>query len=261
MMRKITIFILFVIFIGLPADSSVALNWSERKSAHFIVYFKDAPEDFVDNVLDAAEEYYRDITSDLGFTRYGSWAWEDRCKIYIYKDAEEYMQVTKQPEWSGGSTIYQQKIINTYPLAAGFFDTLLPHELGHIIFREFVGVRSDVPLWLDEGVASYQEKARRWGSNKTVKSAIKNKTFIPLEELTKKVLSPSLDRETVEIFYAEAGSVVYFLISKYGKYRFVDLCRALKDGKRFEEALRTTYSRFDGVKDLNQAWVNYIENE
>ncbi|MDP3142715.1 MAG: peptidase MA family metallohydrolase [Candidatus Omnitrophota bacterium] len=249
------------LFICFSTVLSFALNWSERKSSHFVIYFKDAPEDFIDNVIDAAEEYYREITSDLGFTRYGSWTWEDRAKIYIYKDADDYVQTTKQPEWSSGSTSYRDKVINTFPLASGFFDTLLPHELGHIIFREFVGFRTDIPLWLDEGVASYQEKARRWGSNKTVKKAIEDKTFIPLDELSQRVLSAKSDRNVVELFYAESGSVVYYLITKFGKYRFVDFCRALKEGRTFEDSLRYAYSRFENVKDLNRAWLNYLENE
>ena len=256
---------LWLIFCGallvLPVFSSFAENWQSRRSSHFIVYFKDAPEDFIENVLDSAEEYYQDITSDLGFTRYGAWVWEDRGKIYIYRDAEDYVQATQQPGWSGGSASYRDKVINTYPLAAGFFDTLLPHELGHIIFREFIGFRSDLPLWLDEGVASYQEKARRWGSNKIVKQAIKDKTFIPLEELSKRVLSASSDKNTVELFYAESGSIIYYLITKFGRYRFVDFCNGLKAGKGLNEALHSAYSRFTDIKELEAAWLDYLEDE
>lgn len=226
-----------------------------------MVYYKNAPEDFVEDVLESAEEYYHDITRDLGFTRYGSWSWEDRGKIYIYRDAEDYVQATQQPGWSGGSASYRDKVINTYPLASGFFDTLLPHELGHIIFREFIGFRSDLPLWLDEGVASYQEKARRWGSNKIVKQAIKDKTFIPLEELSQKVISSSSDKNTVELFYAESGSVIYYLITKFGKYRFVDFCNALKDGQGLNQALHSAYSRFTDIKELEAAWLDYLEDE
>jgi hypothetical protein len=260
-MRKWSWLIICTVLLVLPGAFSFAENWQSRSGSHFIVYFKDAPEDFIANVLDSAEEYYRDITSNLGFTRYGAWSWEDRGKIYIYRDAEDYVQATKQPGWSGGSALYREKIINTYPLAAGFFDTLLPHELGHIIFREFVGFRSDLPLWLDEGVSSYQEKARRWGSNKTVKEAIKDKTFIPLEELSRRVLSASTDKKTVELFYAESGSVIYYLITKFGRYRFEEFCEALKKGEGIDQALNSAYSRFVNVKDLEEAWLDYLKSE
>ena len=260
MNKRSTVILAVIIFI-LGVSLAFAEDWSIRKSSHFIINYKDAPEDFIDNVIETAEEYYENITRDLGFTRYGAWTWEDRCKIYIYKDTVEYLQATKQPEWSSGSTSYKDKVINTYPLAAGFFDTLLPHELGHIIFREFVGFRADVPLWLDEGVASYQEKSRRWGSNQIVRQAIKDKTFIPLEELSGRALASTQDRGTVEIFYAEASSLIYYLITEFGKYRFVDFCENLKDGQRFEAALHSVYSRFDNIQQLQKDWLDYLEDE
>jgi hypothetical protein len=85
--------------------------------------------------MNAAEEYYRSITNELGFTRFNNWLWEDRASIYIYDDSQEYIAATKQPSWSAGLAAYREKKITTYLADAGFFDTLLPHELGHIIFR------------------------------------------------------------------------------------------------------------------------------
>lgn len=260
-MRKAIIGLLAgVSIVSLCAPSFAAEKWSQSKSSHFIVYYKDAPEDFVDNVLDTAEDYYRDITVELGFTRFGSWSWDYRCKIYIYKDMDEYIKATGQPQWSSGVTSYQEKTISTYPLAAGFFDTLLPHELGHIIFREFVGFKADVPLWMDEGVASYQERARRWGSNQKVRQAIKDNTFIPLNELSRRALA-SADKDTVELFYAEAASVVYYLITTFGRYKFENFCEELKGGKTFEQALASSYIRFDNIEGLERSWKGYLADE
>ena len=46
-----------------------------------------------------------------------------------------------------------------------------------------------------------------------------------------------------------------------GKYRFVDFCRNLKSGFRFEAALHSAYTRFDNTKDLEKAWLKYLEDE
>ena len=136
-------------------------KWRQKKSEHFIVYFQDVPNDFIEEIIDEAERHYIKITQNLGFTRYDFWIWDNRAKIYIYDDKDDFINTTNQPQWSGGVVHYQQKIIKTYPQMAGFFDSLLPHELGHIIFREFVGNDTRIPLWLDEGVASYQERTKR----------------------------------------------------------------------------------------------------
>ncbi len=161
-------------------------------------------------------------------------------------------------EWSGGLANIAKKEIHTFPSAAGFFDSTLPHELAHIIFREYIG-NNEVPVWLDEGVAMYQEKAKRWGANKVVTNAIKQDKFIPLMHLTTKRLSGEKSQEIINIFYAEAASIVYYMIVELGEARFENFCRKLSEGVSFEEALDGNYTRFRNINDLNDRWVEYLK--
>ncbi len=260
MIRKIFLAILVVCLVA-PVVFSKDKEWEVKKSTHFIVYYKEAPKEFIENIIESAEDYYHSISSELGLRRKDYWLWDDRAKIYIHSNKDEYVKASGQPHWSSGSALYELKTIHTYPLASGFFDTLLPHELGHIIFREFIGFRRDIPIWLDEGIAMYQEKARRWGSNDVVKKAIKDGSFIPLDELSKMRLWSGLGDETITLFYAESTSVVYFLLQEYGRHSFIKFCRELRDGKELEEAFDDAYVRFDTFEELNTAWVRYLENE
>lgn len=234
-------------------------SWKEYKSYHFVIYYKDAPEDFIKNVEKSAEDYYQEITRNLGFTRYQSWTWDQRARIYIYRDQDDYIHMGKQAQWSHGVASFLEKEIRTYPSDSGFFDSLLPHELGHIIFREFIGMNPFVPLWLDEGVAMYQEKAKRWGANKDVKKAIAENRFIPLTELSSIRLYSNTDKEFVQLFYSEAASIVYYMITELGEYRFADFCRELKSGKTMESALSVTYYRFKNLDELGKAWMDYLK--
>lgn len=236
-------------------------EWNEKHSQHFFVYYKDVPIEFVKEVMDAAEEYYIKITQDLKFTRYKSWAYEERAKIYIYEDQEDYMRSAHQAGWSSGAAFTKSRIIRTFPSAAGFFDSLLPHELGHIIFREFVGDKVSLPLWFEEGVAMYQEKSQRWGAHKTVRNALDDGTFIPLMELNRRLLMNGVDEQTAQLFYAEAASVVYFLIKEFGENRFESFCRKLQYGNTFMESLKRTYGRFNTIEELNQTWVDYLKRK
>ncbi len=242
----------------LAADTE---GWTEKRSQHFLIYSRDVPSDFVKEVVDAAEEYYVSITRNFGFTRFESWAYEDRAKIYIYKDQDDYVSSARQAGWSQGTVLTKSRVIRTFPSAQGFFDTLLPHELGHIIFREFVGDTVSLPLWFEEGVAMYQEKSRRWGAHEDVKIAIEKKKFIPLMDLKPGLLRYGADEETVHLFYAESASVVYFLIKEFGENRFENFCRKLKYGGTFYDSLKRTYGRFGAVEELNQAWVDYLKKK
>jgi hypothetical protein len=250
---------LSIVLVIAPICHLSAEEWKSEKSTHFIVYYKDAPLEFIEKVIKYAEDYYQQIASNLGFNRYEFWLWENRAKIYIYRDAPDYQFHDKgQPRWSGGEANFQERTIRTYPLAAGFFDSMLPHELGHIIFREFIGFKSIIPLWLDEGVASYQEEARRFGSENQVKKAIKENKFIPLSELSRLDLRESGDTEFISLFYAESVSIVDYLIKRYGKTTFTYFCRSLRDGKGLREALRSNYS-FNDLSELNNNWLHYLK--
>ncbi len=254
-------FIVIIIFFLSGNFFGYAREWHEYRGTHFIIYYKHVPEDLVKTVADTAEQYYQEVTTNLGFNRVSIWKWDNRAKIYIYNDAEDYYKSAKEAQWSQGAAHVKTKVIRTYPTMQGFFDTILPHELGHIVFREFIGYYTWVPLWFEEGVAMYQEKAKRWGVNGIVKKLLKENRFIPLEKLTKMRLYRNTPKETVDIFYTEAGSAVYFLITKFGRYRFARFCRRLKNGVPFEKALYDVYYRFKNIDDLNKAWVAYIKDQ
>ncbi len=249
-----------LVFLSLFSGRLFAAEFSEKKSTHFIVYYKDIPEEFADTVIEYGERYYNELTEKLGFTRFDYWTWENRAKIYIYPDQETYVKETKQPAWSGGVASYDQKTIWAYPREAGFFDSLLPHELGHIIFREVIGSRN-VPLWLDEGVASYLEQAKRFGSDKIILNSIENKTFIPFEELNKIDGNSLRLRSDIVLFYAEAVNVVVFLIDKFGSRPFNELCRKLKEGKSLDDALSYSYFDIRSAKGLGEMWEDSLKSK
>ncbi|MCK5581181.1 MAG: hypothetical protein KAJ18_07895 [Candidatus Omnitrophica bacterium] len=260
-MKKIIICMLIGMFGFVAFSGAEEVKWEEERATHFIIYYKDAPKDFVKEVERSAEDYFDEITRNLGFTRYGGWSFDRRAKIYIYSDKEDYVASSRQAGWSSGAVNVKDKIIRTFPAAHGFFDTTLPHELGHIIFREFVGFHTPLPLWLDEGVAMFQEKAQRWGAHKEVKKVIKNGRFKSLTELSQLRLGRNSSTELVSLFYSEAASIVSYMVKELGEYRFVSFCRRLKEGKTFEQALRSAYSRFSTIKDLNKSWVDFLKRQ
>ncbi len=237
-----------------------AKDWEVLKGNNFIVYYRmNVPEEFIKTVLDSAEDEHSRVLGNLGVSRYQSWANEKRASIYIYSDEKDYVSNGNQPGWSHGWALASSKIIKTYPSDQGFFDALLPHELGHIIFYELVGPYADVPLWLNEGIAMYQEKAKHIGAAKIVQEALEKGQFIPLTQLTVMRLYNNSSQETVDLFYAESASIVNFLITQLGEGLFFKLCRELKEKKSLVEALSITYRHIENLEDLNKRWIEYLK--
>jgi hypothetical protein len=96
MIKCVFSLIIFVFSFG-PVFAGASDEWKQEKSTHFIVCYKNAPEQFIKNLTDRAEEYYNKIADDLGFRRFNFWLWDNRAKIYIHDNKEAYQAATGQP--------------------------------------------------------------------------------------------------------------------------------------------------------------------
>lgn len=255
--KKIILYVVSIGIIYLCCGKAIADDtiWDKKKSRHFIVYHQDAPAEYLKQLIIKAEDYYGSITDYLGYRRFNFWLWDNRCKIYLYPDREAYLKTAKRASWSRAHVDVLKKEIITYIWQENFFDTILPHEMGHIVFREFVGFNKGLPLFLDEGIACMQEQSKQERLD-IAKVLIAWNLHIPVDNLFKlrsdSVIIPF-------IFYSESASIVNFLIEKFGKELFVFFCRRLRDGQNYEEALTDTY-KFSDLGKLEDSWINYITN-
>jgi len=256
---KRCIFVLAIFFYFSPSYADIG-NWQITKSTHLVIYYKSASEDFIKQLIDKSEDYYNRIADDLGFTRFNFWLWDNRAKIYIYDNSADYQTATGQPSWSGGCAVAEDKIIQTFPYAQGFFETILPHEMGHIIFREFVGFDNNaVPVWLEEGIASYQEKYKYSTADTFLREAIIKGNFMTLEKLSNFDVHSTKDNELVRLFYFESFSLINFLMKEFGKDEFVVFCQNLRDKKNLQKAIASSYP-FSSIQELDTAWQRYLKN-
>ena len=251
-----------VFLLLLCATAAGAENWQELKGEHFeVFYLEDAK--FAQDVLTRAEKYYEHIASDLGYSRYDNfWQWDNRAKIFIYRTHDEFLKATGKKSWVYGTAIYGERKIISYRWSQGFLDVLLPHELSHLIFRDFVGFKGAVPLWLDEGISQWEEADKRKWAVHMVKNLIKKRNYIPLAELTR-LGAGSANNFTVSAkLYAQAVTLVGYLIEKYGPDKFAQFCRGLRDGKNVNDALSYAYA--DAIRNiaaLEKGWLDYYKGE
>jgi hypothetical protein len=231
-------------------------EWSTKKSKHFIIYYQQTPTEYISKVIGSAEHYYKSITDYLGFRRFNFWTFDRRCKIYLYPNQEKYLEDTQPAPWSKGGVHVIRKEIFTYVREDEFFDYVLPHEMGHIIFREIVGFDKKLPLWIDEGVALLQEKDRERYLAKACRLA-REKSYIPLNRLSR---IRGYQKVEPLVFYSESASLMEFLLEEFGRERFITFCRRLRDGGEWRESLLGTYN-FENLNELEEAWIDNLVTE
>ena len=236
------------------------VSWQENKSTHFIVFAQEQSP-FVDDVLRKAEDVYSDEVGYFGsLPPNGFWTWENRCKVYIYVSAAEYQSRTGQPDWSTGFADVKRRSIVSYQEAPEFMDSVLPHEMAHLIFREFIEIDNrQVPRWLDEGFAVAQEERMRVSLDEVIHKAVRSNSHIPIRALSQVGSLQSRPAEQARLFYSEAQSLTRFLLEKRDPSPFINFCRALRDGNTIEEALRKSYDRdYPNIESFERAWKRYV---
>ena len=264
------------------AGAADQLNWKELKGTHFIVYFT-GEESFARDALNNAEKYYTRIANELGYARYQDfWTWEKRCKIYVYPDHDSFLKSTGGAEWSHGLADYRAKTIISYAWHEGFLDSLLPHEIAHLIFRDFIGFKGEVPLWLDEGVAQWEEEAKRPQMKAMIKELYDNEGLLLINDMMKLDIRRLKSKDGVHVrsaltkdgspgvvflssdnlvntYYLQSVSMIGFLIEKYGGESFTNFCRELRDGETLQEALKSAYMTITTIEEFEKRWKEYLD--
>ena len=235
--------------------------WQTVKSEHFLILHV-GEKDFAGKVAASAERCYDTIALDFGFQRRGGfWLWDKRVRIRIYPTKQAFRQAERAPDWASGKASYERREIATYQWSSGFRESLLPHEITHLVLREWIGGHEALPLWINEGLAQWMEKTDRGDPRGAARQLLASGRAMPLRDMR----SPDLKEkgETgASAFYTQSWSLVAFLIERHGRERFGRLCRQLRAGKSIDDALRFTYPQtLRSIEELQNEWTSYAEAE
>lgn len=239
-------------------------GFRQLRSSHFIINYREGVNSlYVSKIKNISEKYYRVITQQFNFFRDKFWTWENRAKVFIARDRDDYLDIFGCSPWSAACVDYYNKIIYTYPNQEKF-TPIFVHELTHIIFREFVG-EGVLPLWLDEGVAVYMEDkyggTYRQGIN-FLKHEMARGNYIKFSELNQITVDRLNDKQQdyINLFYLESFSIVNFIMNKYGKYKFSNFLRRIKSGLEWEDALTKVFYDFKDLNKFEEEWKKYYRN-
>ncbi|MDD5504843.1 MAG: hypothetical protein PHV77_06025 [Candidatus Omnitrophica bacterium] len=244
--------------LSLPVSADVSsVLWNTTKTQHFIIYYQEASHDFISNLSAASERYYNSIVDELGFRRMDFWSWDNRARIYMYPDSYSFQKESNRQAWAGAVVFVHNRTIKSYVGQPEFFDSILPHEMTHIIFREFIGMDKVLPLCVDEGVACSQEKSHLDGRLRYARDMAAQGRSQPFGSFFR-IYNP----ESIEpsAFYAQSASIIVFLIKNYGKERFLNFSRKLRDGNDCVLALTSVY-KFASLEDMESSWKKYVLNK
>ena len=198
-----------------------------------------------------AENLYNKIGTDTGlysFLASGSYL------IVVYRDRSEYLEKTRQPEWSRAVAVSSG--IYTYP--GPDVQPMLAHELTHLIFNAYLGPRMREFRWINEGLAMYEELAQMNASDRSAFQTSQQKQlrqnrmsfsqmsfFVPATE----------EQRRVDLWYQQVESVVAFMLAQGSALNFANMLNELRTGVDIDRAIANNYpGRFQSLAELENSW-------
>jgi hypothetical protein len=230
------------VFPGLDA------GFNESQGLHFLVRAYGSGK--AQQIVDIAEADYQRIMMDTGLSSFKPLG--GLYRVIIYATSDEYLKKTGQPNWSSGLSI--GNAIYTYE--GSHVERVLCHEMTHLIFYEFMGRALLDHRWVNEGLAVYEEGKAGRPAGASTPAAPHPAGWQPLSMETMIRMIPASEREyTVNAWYAQAESLVRFMIERGGRIGFGQFLTALRQDVPFDKALPLA---FPGVwRDLADFEVSW----
>jgi hypothetical protein len=154
--------------------------------------------------------------------------------VYVYASAVDLQNALflGGEQWQGGHANPKLGVVMVaIPPGPGQsidMETLIPHELAHVmLYRSVGGGYSSLPVWLNEGIASMAELYPNPDYAQALTLASQNGSLLPFADLCD---SFPPDASRAYLAYAESQSFVGFLRDTYGIPALFSLASAYADG-------------------------------
>ena len=206
----------------------------------------DRPTGF--DIRDALLQARREVGSDFSY-------WPSHKIVVLIYGSESFRKLRQEtPEWAAGQ--FDGKIRVPLP-AAGLEPSavrrILFHEYAHALIHDLS--RGRCPLWLNEGLAEYEGRRQAAGSLAHLRGAREQNQMVPWERLSDKFQAAQSGEEAGGL-YEESYSIVAYVVSRYGFWRFKRLLKAFADGTPWEAAFEAELHA--KVPRLDRSWREWL---
>jgi len=230
-----------------------SLTGTAPQGSELTLFWYEGGDSFARELMDVCEEGLARLTQDIGTCP------ERPIKIYIYASTSDLKGAMIFPqEWTGGVafTAFGIIAIGIPPSNIDWGKKALVHELTHLVVHQATfSPYGQLPIWLDEGLAMYNEGELDPVFRSHLQEAILEDKLISVRGLC----SPfSAETEKARLSYAQSYSLVEYLLDNYGQDKMLELLTILKQGSTYDEALTEVYS-FD-IDGLDARWRATLSN-
>lgn len=230
----------------LRSENGVEEGFRVKEGSHFTVKFEGGVNSVAGNVIGILlEEAYFKVGAELGYYP------EDTIGAVLYS-RDEFRDITRSPSWAGA--IYDGRI----KIPAGgitdrtdVLEKVIFHEYTHAVVHRLSGGRA--PVWLNEGIAQYEEGKRAASYERLIKDTVRTK------RVSLRVLEGSfmgLAGNDALRAYALSLSATEYIMNEFGTLAVKTILEGLRDGLSLDEAVSSAvYLSYDMFEE---SWLTSL---
>ncbi len=226
-------------FVSQEATASVSI-----RTEHFQIISEDAGR--AEKFKNISEQIYEDISKDLGLDV------EGKIQLRIYSSKREFKRLTGSGDIAGIAFPKEKRIDVLYNPQT--FNTVLRHEINHIIFLSGLPEISNIPIWFSEGLAIYHSKPGIEAIS-LESAAFKVDRFYGDFYLSEDEVSQEEIRDISALGYFR----VRFLVQEFGEEMLFSLAREIHEGQELNEILKEKTGL--SSSELDKDWDKYYKKE
>jgi hypothetical protein len=231
-------------------------GFQKSVTRHFNVYAEQYEAS--DRFLELIENLHGNLMLDLA--PFSPWASDQKVSIFLFKSQEAYRRVTGRPPWSGGASSVPKRKVYVYESEE--LPGILAHELTHIYFDGFFLEGTTDPLWLSEGMATLLQVERGLSAPNWLRenlTMIEGGGGFPFDAFMEVTKTSGWSDDKVRLWYAQAYSVVRYLIRTQYRSSFYKFASYIRDGRPVPEALYRAYGApYTRIRALEIAWRHEV---
>lgn len=229
-------------------------DWQELANDRLRLLWYGLDETLAAELFVLADGAYWQLAADFGV------ALEQRPLVLIYPDRrafEEFQSLMNNVEFVIGRYFPGHNItacLVTVDMPRELYADTLAHELSHLYSDNFYVGYTRLPLWLEEGLATFHESADLSDELHQVQRAAARQDLVPFIDLPAAIRASSV--QVANLAYAEGATIFAFIHEMWGQEAVVSFLSAFRSTTSVDDVMRDVFGM--GMAEFEMAWRAWL---
>jgi len=229
-------------------------DWQELSNDHLRMLWYNYDDAFAADLFSIVDDAYDRLATAFGVEL------ARKPTIVIYSDRQafaEFQGMMNNVEFVIGRYFPGHNItvnLVTEDMSRQVYAETLAHELSHLYSDNFYVGFSRIPLWLEEGLATYNESASHQSKLVMVQLAAARDNLVPFIDLPAAIRASDIG--VTNLAYAESATVFQFIVDRWGEDRLAEFLSAFRQTTSLD-SVATQVLGLSSV-DFELAWRDWL---